>query len=244
MTVDGSPGASSAHSSTADSPSQRATYRDNPLAEVLDLARWAPSGDNSQPWRFEIRSDSHVVVHAFDTRRHCVYDLEGRASQLSVGALLETMRIAAGAHGLEMRAVLRVDSPDEQPLIDAWFTPTSQPSDPLHRSILKRAVQRKPFSAAPLDTDAKAELERSVGPAYRVAWFESLRDRVRMAWLAVRSAKIRLTIPEAYAVHRDIIEWNARFSEDRVPDQALGADPLSVKSMRWAMASWSRPCDR
>jgi nitroreductase len=52
------------------------------VLEILDLARWAPSGDNSQPWRFEVLSDDHVAVHAFDTRRDCVHDLEGHASQL------------------------------------------------------------------------------------------------------------------------------------------------------------------
>src|SRR6202008_93624 len=57
---------------------------------------------------------------------------------------------------------------------------------------------------------------------------------------AVKNARIRLTIPEAYAVHREIIEWDARYSEDRVPDQALGADALSLRSMRWVMASWER----
>ena len=70
------------------------------VERILDIARWAPSGDNSQPWRFEICSPSHVIVHAFDTRHHCVYDLQGHASQLSVGALLETIRIAASVHGL------------------------------------------------------------------------------------------------------------------------------------------------
>ena len=56
----------------------------------------------------------------------------------------------------------------------------------------------------------------------------------------MKNARIRLTIPEAYAVHREIIEWDARYSEDRVPDQALGADALSLRSMRWVMASWER----
>jgi hypothetical protein len=47
-------------------------------------------------------------------------------------------------------------------------------------------------------------------------------------------------MPEAYLVHRDIIEWGARFSEDRVPDQALGLDPLTLKLMRPVMARWER----
>jgi hypothetical protein len=54
------------------------------------------------------------------------------------------------------------------------------------------------------------------------------------------NARLRLTMPEAYTVHRDIIEWHARFSEDRVPDQALGLDAATLKLMRWIMASWQR----
>ena len=69
------------------------------VLRILDLARWAPSGDNTQPWRFQIASDSHVVVHGFDTRDHCVYDLDGHPSQISIGALLETLSIAASLTG-------------------------------------------------------------------------------------------------------------------------------------------------
>jgi hypothetical protein len=47
-------------------------------------------------------------------------------------------------------------------------------------------------------------------------------------------------MPEAYRVHRDIIHWGVRFSEDRVPDQALGVDPLTARLMRWIMADWQR----
>jgi hypothetical protein len=211
------------------------------IEQVLDLARWAPSGDNTQPWRFEIAGPDHVVVHAFDTRRDCVYDVEGQASQLSVGALLETMRIAASAQGRALRFVRRTDTPDEAPLIDVWLddAPRLAP-DPLLAVIKLRSVQRKPLSTRPLSAAQKGWLESAVGPGYSVVWFEGGRERLRLAWLAVRSAKIRLTIPEAYAVHREIIEWDARYSADRVPDQALGADPLSLRSMRWAMASWRR----
>ena len=211
------------------------------VERILDVARWAPSGDNSQPWRFEVTSPSHVVIHAFDTRHHCVYDLEGEASQLSVGALLETMRIAASAHGITLRTIRRPDSSTELPLIDVWFDAAPTVTvDPLHASILERSVQRKPLSTRALDRPAKARLDQSVGTGFTVIWFEGGRQRLRMAWLAARSAKIRLTIPEAYAVHREIIEWNARYSEDRVPDQALGADPLTLSAMHWAMANWDR----
>jgi molybdopterin/thiamine biosynthesis adenylyltransferase/nitroreductase len=209
--------------------------------QILDTARWAPSGDNSQPWRFEICSDEHIVVHASDTRRHCVYDLRGRASQLSVGALLESIRIAASAHGRTARIARRVDAPDENPVFDAWLqAQPGLPVDPLNTSIVPRSVQRRPLSTRTLQPTEKARLESAVGPDYSIVWFEGWRSRMRFAWLAVRSAKIRLTIPEAYAVHREVIEWGARYSEDRVPEQALGVGLISARSMRWAMENWGR----
>ena len=55
-----------------------------------------------------------------------------------------------------------------------------------------------------------------------------------------RSARLRLTIPEAYEVHRDIIEWDCRYSPTKVPDQALGAGLLTLAMMRPAMKSWRR----
>jgi hypothetical protein len=55
------------------------------------------------------------------------------------------------------------------------------------------------------------------------------------------NAKIRLTIPEAYATHSTVIEWGAQFSEDKIPDQAVGVDPLTARLMRWVMArNWAR----
>ena len=70
------------------------------LTQILDLARWAPSGDNTQPWRFEIVDEHHIRVHGSDTRDHVLYDYDGRASHIAHGALLETMRIAATRFGL------------------------------------------------------------------------------------------------------------------------------------------------
>jgi len=211
------------------------------VLEVLDLARWAPSGDNSQPWRFQVVGHDRVRVHAFDTRGHCVYDLEGHASQLSVGAMLETMRIAARARGFEAQVERLPDAPAEAPVFDVRFAAAPEtPTDDLEPAIRERTVMRKPLAVRPLQAEHRQRLEAAVGDSFRVRWFETGRERRALTWLAVKNAKIRLTIPEAYAVHREIIAWDARYSEDRVPDQALGADPLSLRSMRWVMASWER----
>jgi hypothetical protein len=212
-----------------------------PIADILELARWAPSGDNTQPWRFEVIDDHHLIVHAFDTRDHCVYDLDGHPSQIAHGALLETLAIAASAHGLRAEITRRADSPDTHPdyLVDLVSDHTLT-ADPLLPYIKERSVQRRPMRTTPLTAAQKQALQDAVGKLYTVRWFEGGVQRWRMAKLMFDNAKLRLTLPEAYPVHRDIIEWNARFSEDRVPDQALGLDAMTLKLMRWVMASWQR----
>jgi hypothetical protein len=92
----------------------------------------------------------------------------------------------------------------------------------------------------PLTEAQKQALQLAVGKSYTVRWFESGPQRGQLAKLMYDNAKLRLTLPEAYTVHRDIIEWQARYSEDRVPDQALGLDKMTLKLMRWVMASWQR----
>jgi len=211
-----------------------------PIERILDDARWAPSGDNTQPWRFEIVSDDRVVVHAFDTRDHCVYDLDGRPSQLSVGALLETIQIAATNFGVRASYALRVNSTEERPVFDVTLVvdPSIAPSE-LIPSIRTRRVQRRALQTRAIRPEEKARLERNLPPGYQLLWLEG-KSRWSLAALFFSSAKIRLISREAFEVHSKVIEWNAKFSDDHIPDQAVGLDPLTTRLMAWAMQDWRR----
>lgn len=214
---------------------------DSILENILDLARWAPSGDNTQPWRFEIADARRVVVHGFDTRDHCVYDLDGHPSQISLGALLESMTIAASAHGLGTQVRRRAGTPDTQPTFDVAFEPDARlGGDPLGGYLRERSVQRRPLSTRALSGEEKAALALALPGAYTIVWLEGFAKRLATARLMFNNAKLRLTMPEAHQVHRAVIEWNARYSTDRIPDQALGVDPVTAKLMRWIMQSWRR----
>lgn len=212
-----------------------------PIRRILDLARWAPSGDNTQPWRFEILDDDHVLVHGLDTRDHVVYDLDGHASQLAVGALLETLVVAASCEARRVHLARRPDTADDHLLIDVRFEPDATvAADPLAAEVREQVVQRRAMSTHPLSAAQKRALEDALPDGYAVRWYEPLAERARLARLMFDNAKVRLTIPEAHAVHRDIIEWGARFSADRIPEEAVGVDRMTARLMRWALASWAR----
>lgn len=215
--------------------------RQSILEQILDLARWAPSGDNTQPWRFEILDSTHLIVHGFDTRDDCVYDLQGHASQLSLGALLETMAVAASTFGWSMESERDAGSPEHMPRIDVRFTPEpTLPADPLARFITKRSTQRRPMKPRRLIMKHRARLQAALPRNYSLVLLGSATEKARVAQLLFVNSSIRLTIPQAYAVHRRVIEWGSRTSHDRIPDQAVGLNPLSLPLMRWTMKKWKR----
>ena len=211
------------------------------LLQILDLARWAPSGDNTQPWRFEIAADERIVIHGSDTRNWCLYDYNGHASHMAHGALLETLRIAASAHGLAATWRLRAGSDEQAPVFDVLLTP--QPglaADPLLPFVETRTVQRRPMRTTPLTDAQRQALSAAPGAGYGVQFFESGAQRRQIAGLLWRNAYLRLTCPEAYPVHKEVIEWRARFSKDRIPEQAVGVDGATARLMEWVMGSWKR----
>jgi len=211
------------------------------ILRILDRARWAPSGDNTQPWRFQVIADDRVIVHGHDTRDEILYDFEGHASHMAHGALLETMRIAASAEGLAMHWHASADEECRkiEYLVQFVEAPGLAP-DPLHPYIETRTVQRRSMCMTPLSVAQRQALLHAPGDGYTVQLFESFSERKKVARLLWGNAHIRLTCPEAFPVHQSIIEWGVRFSKDRIPEEAVGVDPLTAKLMRWVMQSWRR----
>ena len=211
------------------------------LTQILGLARWAPSGDNTQPHQFEIVDDQTIHIHGSDTRDHILYDYQGHPSHIAHGALLETLRIAATGFGLASTWTAESNGDHRTPLykVTLQASPGLQ-RDPLFESIEKRTVQRRPMKTTPLTATQRSVLVAAAGDQFQIQLFETGAQRRKIAGLLWRSAKIRLTCPEAYPVHKEIIEWRARFSKDRIPEQAVGVDPATARLMEWILKSWGR----
>jgi molybdopterin/thiamine biosynthesis adenylyltransferase/nitroreductase len=200
--------------------------------EVLELARWAPSGDNAQPWRFEVLGDNSFVVHSRPAGD--IYDLQGHATQLATGALLETIAVAATASGARAEVSRRDDLRFAVSLTDS-----ADVVCPLVPAIRLRRVQRRPMPTTPLTTRQCRALVEAAAP-FEVRFLSSPRDRARAARLNFANSLLRLGTPEAFDTHAGAIAWNARESEEAMPDRALGVNPVTARIMRWALGSRRR----
>ena len=211
------------------------------IEQILDLARWAPSGDNTQPWRFEIEGPDKVTIHVRDQADDDIYDYNnGQPSLLSAGCLLENLRIAATRHGkmlwwtyaggADHRHVIKVELSD---------APGIAP-DPLLPVVHMRSVDRRPYRATPLTPAQRKALAAALGDEFEIQWHETRGERWRIARLNGVATDIRLRIPEAFHVHKRILDWGRQRSTTGIPVGAVGLDAMTLKIMRWAMRDWGR----
>lgn len=209
--------------------------------QILDLARWAPSGDNTQPWRFEITAEDRVRVHVHDQAADDVYDYDGgRPTLLSAGMLLETMRIAASRHGRMLWWQHEgSDGHDHRIEVELAKAPAVTP-DPLLPFVHIRSVDRRPYRTTPLTPAQKQRLAAALGDEFEVVWHETEAERRRAAQINGLATDIRLRIPEAFRIHQRIIDWERAQSPTGIPAGAIGLDAPTLKIMRWAMKDWGR----
>lgn len=211
------------------------------LDAILDAARWTPSGDNVQPWRFQrvgpdavrVVFDPHDVPNPYEYR-------QGEPARLAAGMMLEALRIAATVHGRTMEWQLD-ESATEQPVADVRFLPAPDiEPDPLYAVLPLRSVNRRPYRRRPLLARERAALEAALGPGLRLHWHEGDGARLGFARLGALATRLRLSIPEAYPVHREAIDWARRDSATGIPASATGLWRPTLPVMRWAMRSWQR----
>ena len=209
------------------------------IEEILNLARWAPSGDNSQPWRFHVVDPETVRV----TIRHepgNVYEYrDGEPTWLTAGILVETARIAAT--GWQRSLQCQPENPDRPEVLLLRFPRSASVQiDPLLSFLTLRSVDRRAFRFRRLQQHEKAALLASVGDDVQLDWSEDLGARWRFARLTAAATGIRLRCPEAFPVHRRIIDWDHALSPEGIPSRAVGLPTAVLPLMRLAMGSWER----
>ena len=222
---------------------QRSELPDDASAteKILELARWAPSGDNSQPWKFRRVDENTVQVRLLAQSDEDVYDYNhGQPTLLSGGMLLETMRIAASAHGRFMHWNYVEGRGLEHEIRVEFAAKPETLTDPLLPAVKTRSVNRGRYSRKRLSEEDKAALSAALGDELQVHWHETLRERLSVARLNAQATDIRLRIRQAFEVHKRVLDWDNELSPTGIPANAVGLDAMTLKIMRWGFGDWRR----
>lgn len=210
------------------------------IERILEAARWAPSGDNAQPWTFEVL-DEHRFDVCVQVEPGNVYEYhQGEPTLISAGTMLENIAVAAPSFGKRAQWDYQGLSGNIHRIRVVLEDDTGARPNPLFGEIERRAVDRRAYQMHPLPAEDRRVLTEAAGPDFSVEWHEGLAARRRVAALTRLATDIRLRIPETFAIHGRILDWERSFSPDGIPSRALGVDPLTIKMMRWTLAQRAR----
>src|SRR3989344_510834 len=116
------------------------------LKEIINISIFAPSGDNSQPWRFKIKNNIMLV-----------YNVNMYASMVAIGALLENIKISATHFGYICEIKINNDL-SKNLVAECIFTRGSIEEDTLFKYIKERQTNRKPYKKDKISLDTINEL--------------------------------------------------------------------------------------
>ncbi|MDQ2764791.1 MAG: ThiF family adenylyltransferase, partial [Pseudomonadota bacterium] len=215
-------------------------HPEDPIDEILHAARWAPSGDNEQPWLFEKLGQQAVRVHLARRDASNPYHYRnGEPNMLACGMLLESLRIAAAAHGHSLN--WRVDEGAQALRVLVQFAADETITrDRLYAALGQRSVDRNRYRNRRLTGAERLALEAALDGQLTIDWHETAPARWRFARLSAQATLVRLGAPETLPVHQKIIDWDVNLSATKIPAGALGLRRSTLRIMRWATQNWWR----
>ena len=141
---------------------------------VVARAVWAPSVNNTQPWRFTTGGGPRLSLHADTGRQLAVADPDGREMMISCGAALFSVRLALRSLGYIPETSVLPD-PGQPELVARVSWEQRAAADEFERRLsghlLTRRTHRGAFDPEPLPPDSLAALRAAAareGAALRI----------------------------------------------------------------------------
>jgi molybdopterin/thiamine biosynthesis adenylyltransferase/nitroreductase len=194
----------------------------DPIEMIVDAARWAPSGGNIQPWRFE--ADPREIRMYLVPDRTTTMDVRHRGSYVAIGAALFNARVAAASlKNLGETQLFPEGSPSHHVATLMVGDATDYEIAPLAGRVRTRVANRQLGDGEPLDEQVVKVLTRGVereGAQLRLA---TDRRRIEtMAELLGESDRIRFLLP---TLHREMV------GELRFPGRDSLSEGLDVRTL-------------
>lgn len=132
---------------------------ENQFKEIIYYATLAPSGHNTQPWKFSIKDNSFLIYPDY-SRRLKVVDPDDHALFISIGCALENLIIAANHMGYSAK-VEYFPPTEEKDCIKITINKDKVEIDPaLFNTIPNRQATRSKYDGRPIPPEDLEKLKK------------------------------------------------------------------------------------
>lgn len=179
------------------------------ITKILEVSVNAPSGSNSQPWSFNIKGNE-ILVFAHPQKDHPVLNFRNRGTWLAHGALVENIKVAAGAFGLKSEIKIFPDNTNHNLTARIKLSQGLPREEDLFRFIPQRATNRKKYKLKPLTSEQKkylAQSEEEIDATVRIVWVEDKGKIERLGRAAAANEIVTLEDQKLHRMFFDEIVW-------------------------------------
>jgi hypothetical protein len=156
--------------------------------ELVRYATLAPSGHNTQCWKFRVSANAITILPDF-TRRTPVVDPDDHHLFVSLGCALENMSQAALAFGL--KAQPKFDATTHA--LSVGLEPTKTVVSPLYQAIPERQCTRGPYDGKPLNLSELKTLEiAGTGDGVRVMLFTAKAEIEKILAFVIQGNSVQM----------------------------------------------------
>lgn len=195
---------------------------------LLEAAICAPSGDNCQPWKFEVQGDTVRIIN-LPERDTSLFNFRQRASFIAHGALLENLLLAASAGGYAADVTLFPSGSDPDLIATVNFSQASAQVSPLFDAIKSRCTNRRRYDSSPLaDVERKALEAVAEGSGGRLILTGTADEKAFLAGIVALNDRLVFENENLHAFLFDHIRWNdheARETRDGLDIKTLDLAP-------------------
>jgi nitroreductase len=203
---------------------------------LVDLARWAPSPHNIQPWRLRIRSEQESELFVAGDRLLPDTDPSGRFTEVAMGVFVESLAIAAAARGLTLRPTYTHTPlrPGPKPIPFGTLELRDAGADEhlAAELIMRRRTSRLPYDGRPAsDSAMRVAAETAASARHLLSWSH---DPELVAWTVDLNRDTLFYDLADPAARAEVGRW-LRFSAEEAKLAGDGFSPAALGFPGWLL---------
>ena len=211
---------------------QHLTPTQQQMKEWIRYATLAPSGHNTQPWKFSIH-ENRITIYPDYRKRLPMVDPDDHALFISLGCALENLIIAAKHFGYQPRIVHDLNEQESEAIHVDLIKRNESSGNTLFRAIPTRQATRSTYDGKPIpEKDLEALRDASAQEGVRFKIFTDPADLERLTELVKQGNRLQFNNK---AFVNELISW-IRFNKSaakRTRDGLYGASMGAPSVPRW-----------
>ncbi|MBI5306610.1 hypothetical protein HZB04_03440 [Candidatus Wolfebacteria bacterium] len=154
------------------------------IKNILEYAVNAPSGNNSQPWKFKVK-ENKIYIYNVPDGDITPYNFDQKGSYIAHGALIENISIISLKYGYSANIEIFPNKNHNDIVAIITLKKTELKENQLFDHIFNRATNRRIYQKTPLKSEHKEEIlkiHQEIDKSGKIKLIEDIEKIKKVAW--------------------------------------------------------------